>query len=125
MDWGMAQEPTYVVGQTCGVKPVGKSFQHAILRPRLRFGVLLSAAIIVTDLFLRFSWVLRFFHKSIFDSFDTFVLTTQFLEVFRRAIWNLLRVEWEILKTTTFSGKDKEEVLPLVFPNGIEMKTIS
>ena len=123
MDWGMAQEPTYVVGQTCGAKPVAKSFQTALLRPRLRFGILVSTAIIATDLLLRFSWVLRFFHASLFDSFDTFVLTTQFLEVFRRAIWNLLRVEWEILKTAPPTGKGKEEVVPLVFPGSIEMKT--
>jgi hypothetical protein len=33
-----------------------------------------------------------------FPSADSFALCTQFLEIFRRSIWNLLRVEWENLK---------------------------
>jgi len=70
---------------------------HLLLRNRLRFGVAMSVLILLTDVVLRFSWVLRFYHK-LFPSGDSFVLCTQFLEVFRRAIWNLLRVEWENLK---------------------------
>jgi EXS family len=70
---------------------------HALLRNRLRFGVGISVLILVTDIVLRFSWTLRFYHK-LFPSPDAFVLCTQFLEVFRRALWNLLRVEWENLK---------------------------
>ena len=57
----------------------------------------MSALIMISDSILRFSWVLRFYHK-LFPSGDSFVLCTQFLEVFRRALWNLLRVEWENLK---------------------------
>jgi EXS family len=70
---------------------------YALLRNRLRFGVWVSVLILFTDIVLRFSWTLRFYHK-LFPSGDTFVLCTQFLEVFRRALWNLLRVEWENLK---------------------------
>jgi hypothetical protein len=57
----------------------------------------MSAIILVADSVLRFSWMLRFYHN-LFPSGDSFVLCTQFLEVFRRAIWNLLRVEWENFK---------------------------
>lgn len=57
----------------------------------------MSAIILVADSVLRFSWVLRFYH-ALFPSADSFVLCTQFLEVFRRAIWNLLRIEWENFK---------------------------
>ena len=71
--------------------------QHVCLRPRLRFGFTLSALIVVADAFLRFCWLLKFV-PNLFPSTDAFVLTTQFLEVFRRAIWNLLRVEWENMK---------------------------
>ena len=70
---------------------------YLLLRNRLRFGVGISVLILLTDVILRFSWVLRFYHR-LFPSGDSFVLCTQFLEVFRRAIWNLLRVEWENLK---------------------------
>jgi hypothetical protein len=33
-----------------------------------------------------------------FPSPDAFILCTQFLEVVRRAIWNFLCIEWEIIK---------------------------
>ncbi len=65
-----------------------------LLRNRLRFGVGISVLIIVTDTILRFSWTLRFYVKLS----DAFILFQQFLEVIRRALWNLLRVEWENLK---------------------------
>lgn len=82
---------------------------HVLLRQRLRFGIAMSVVILVTDAILRFSWTLRFYHN-VFPSGDSFVLCTQFLEIFRRAIWNLLRVEWENIKqhqqsiTATTSG---------------------
>ena len=75
----------------------GGSCQHGCLRPSLRFGFALSALIVVADSFLRFSWTLKFVPR-LFPTNDSFVLCTQFLEVFRRAIWNLLRVEWESMK---------------------------
>jgi len=67
------------------------------LRPSLRFGLTMTVLIVVADSFLRFSWCLKFV-PNLFPSNDSFVLCTQFLEVFRRAIWNLLRVEWEHIK---------------------------
>jgi hypothetical protein len=70
---------------------------HHLMRPKLRFGVAMSALIVLADSVLRFSWTLRFYH-AIFPSGDSFVLCTQFLEVFRRALWNLLRIEWEHMR---------------------------
>lgn len=116
MDWGMMQDPTAVVqtataGLACypkggaGNKGHVLSKQrdgpchHVCLRPRLRFGLTLSTLILVADSFLRFSWTLKLVGGGkLFPSNDAFVLCTQFLEVFRRAIWNLLRVEWENIK---------------------------
>jgi hypothetical protein len=106
MDWGMMQNPTAVV--VCSKKDDNRlstldqqqqraSCWRAFLRNRLRFGVAMSALILFGDAMLRFIWVLRFY-KNLFPSEDSFVLCTQFLEVFRRAIWILLRVEWENLK---------------------------
>ena len=86
-------------GSLKGVSTSKSSCWYALLRNRLRFGVLISAAILFTDTCLRFSWVLRFYDK-LFPSHDSFVLCTQFLEVLRRALWNLLRVEWENMKQT-------------------------
>mmetsp|Transcript_17698 Transcript_17698/g.20273 ORF Transcript_17698/g.20273 Transcript_17698/m.20273 type:complete len:667 (-) Transcript_17698:208-2208(-) len=71
---------------------------HLWLRPRLRYGFTLSTLIVIADSFLRFSWTLKFVVPTLFPTNDAFVLCTQFLEVFRRAIWNLLRVEWENMK---------------------------
>lgn len=83
-------------GGSSGAASCGSCW-YALLRNRLRFGVWVSVLILFTDIILRFSWTLRFYHK-LFPYGDSFVLFTQFLEVVRRALWNLLRVEWENLK---------------------------
>jgi hypothetical protein len=57
----------------------------------------MSTLIVIADSVLRFSWMFRFVNRR-FPNHDAFVLCTQFLEVFRRAIWNLLKVEWEDIK---------------------------
>mmetsp|Transcript_19939 Transcript_19939/g.49636 ORF Transcript_19939/g.49636 Transcript_19939/m.49636 type:complete len:524 (+) Transcript_19939:291-1862(+) len=103
MDWGMMQDPYKVAQTACAIGvPKGKGHSsvacHQVcLRPSLRFGLTLSALIVFADSILRFSWLLKFVPR-LFPSHDAFVLCTQFLEVFRRAIWNLLRVEWENIK---------------------------
>lgn len=79
------------------------SFFHVCLRPRPRFGITLTTLIVIADSFLRFSWTLKFV-PNLFPSNDAFVLCTEFLEVFRRAIWNLLRVEWENIKQTKMNA---------------------
>ncbi|GKY93660.1 hypothetical protein MPSEU_000333400 [Mayamaea pseudoterrestris] len=95
-DWGMMQKSP--ISTLCAPsKAPQRKCWHIWLRPRLRYGVAMSAIILIADSVLRFSWMLRFYHR-IFPSADSFVLCTQFLEVFRRAIWNLLRIEWENFK---------------------------
>ncbi|CAB9519087.1 Xenotropic and polytropic retrovirus receptor 1 [Seminavis robusta] len=116
MDWGMMQDPTKVAACAGGVYPVGEGLAekpqtdctHVLLRPRLRFGLGISLTILITDAILRFSWALRFYH-ALFPSADAFVLFTQFLEVFRRAIWNLLRVEWENIKQQKAQMEKEQE----------------
>mmetsp|Transcript_16806 Transcript_16806/g.47131 ORF Transcript_16806/g.47131 Transcript_16806/m.47131 type:complete len:477 (+) Transcript_16806:152-1582(+) len=111
MDWGMMQNPTAVVQVACagGAYPMeGGSIQpqptcqHVLMRPRLRFGLLLSALIMSADCVLRFSWLLKF--TTILTG-GNLLLVTQLLEVFRRGIWNLLRVEWENIKQQRKMGK--------------------
>jgi len=127
MDWGMMQDTSAVVqtatanlaclpkGESVGKKGHGTSrdaaCHHVCLRPRLRFGLTLSTIILVADSFLRFSWTLKLVGGGkLFPSNDAFVLCTQFLEVFRRAIWNLLRVEWENIKQKKWqSAKHKRD----------------
>lgn len=84
---------------------------HLLLRKRLRFGVAISVLIVIADTILRFSWILRFHWTRLFNNEDSYVLCTQFLEIFRRALWNLLRMEWEHIKqqtaTSTSSNNNK------------------
>ena len=85
MDWGMMQNPSVVMHAACvGGIVEGQSSprcHHGCLRPRLRFGLLMSSIIVISDTVLRFSWLLRF--VTWFPNNDSFVLCTQFLEVFR------------------------------------------
>ena len=132
MDWGMMQNPQAVVSQACisttslatggSGDASGKSKEntlalrnsspchHVWLRPRLRFGLTMSALIVLSDAVLRFSWLLRFVSSHLFVSHDAFVLCTQFLEVFRRSIWNLLRVEWENIKQKSKQLKARDSL---------------
>jgi hypothetical protein len=125
MDWGMMQNPNAVMEQAVGQcmpsmktspsspttddtdesKHQARSFLDTALRPRLRYGTFLTVLIVFLDTFLRFSWTLRFFESRIFPSNDAYILCTEFLEVFRRAVWNLLRVEWEHIKQTRNAKK--------------------
>lgn len=111
MDWGLLQNPTAVCksihysslassSSALSSHHGSSNLCHSLMRPRLRFGIVMSALIVMADSILRFSWTLRFYH-ALFPSPNSFVLCTQFLEVFRRALWNLLRMEWEHLKQTS------------------------
>jgi len=125
MDWGMMQDPNAVMEQAAGqcmltnrpysIAPSSDAVESkrqtrncldTALRPRLRFGTSLTLLIVFLDTFLRFSWTLRFCVSIIFPSNDAYILCTEFLEVFRRAVWNLLRVEWEHIKQTRQSKKE-------------------
>lgn len=104
MDWGMMQDPTAVATHACAGGSLPEEMQkqtcgQTCMRPTLRFGMFASACIMFVDTVLRFSWLLRF-REDLFPSKDVFVLATQILEIFRRALWNLLRVEWENIKHT-------------------------
>jgi hypothetical protein len=120
MDWGMMKNLNAASAMCIGGgvhghpidQPRPSSCGHACLRPRLRFGLSMSAVIVLTDAVLRFSWVLRFYH-SMFPSADSFTLCTQFLEIFRRSLWNLLRMEWEQLKQLKINKPATVAMAPL------------
>lgn len=87
------------------VEPPSPKIHHesikkcSFLRQNLGFGPTLTWLAIILNLLLRSSWMLRYKQKTWFSDADQYVLVVQFLEVGRRAIWNLLRVEWEIVNT--------------------------
>merc|ERR1712127_839320 len=91
----------------------------AALRPRLRFGSSLTIMIVMIDIILRYSWTLRFVEHTIFPSNDAYILCTEFLEVFRRAVWNLLRVEWEHIKQTRSAKKNNVSLLDAGIGHGV------
>ncbi|KAI2496892.1 EXS family [Fragilaria crotonensis] len=131
MDWGMFQDPTIVAQYAC-IAPTDtpvkvQSCGHAMMRPKLRFGITASATIAIADTILRFSWLLRF-RMFLFPSKDHFVLATQLLEAFRRAIWNLLRIEWESIKQNKARQEEEDEddeVAPFFkAPPGLQMTHI-
>jgi hypothetical protein len=136
MDWGMMQNPTVVVANAagCATVPTGRSSnnhttttnefscRHGLLRPRLRFGFTMSLLILLADSVLRFSWLLRFV-PAFFPSPDALILCTQFLEVVRRAIWNLLRIEWENIKQKAKQLKARDDYLkPMERPSSKTME---
>lgn len=123
MDWGMMQNPQQFmpVPETCvpaatinnnsssPKAPPAPTCAHAVLRPRLRFGAATSVSILLVDTILRYSWLLRFYEHNLFPSTDVYILCTQFLEAVRRALWNLLRVEWENIKQNRSKEAEEEE----------------
>lgn len=117
MDWGMMQNPSAIVERSMGqcapsmvsanvpVEMRKANCLDVTLRPRLRFGAALTLAVVSLDICLRYSWCLRFYEHILFPSTDAYILCTEFLEVFRRAVWNLLRVEWEHIKQSRNAKK--------------------
>lgn len=88
MDWGMMQNPQNMVPDSCSGGPAipsgkSQSCAHSVLRPRLRFGATTSIAILLIDMVLRYSWMLRFIEKDLFPNTDIYILCTQFLEAIR------------------------------------------
>mmetsp|Transcript_2942 Transcript_2942/g.6034 ORF Transcript_2942/g.6034 Transcript_2942/m.6034 type:complete len:216 (+) Transcript_2942:16-663(+) len=142
MDWGMMTSPTAVFADSSCVPGGGSSgvvvearandWTHHCLRPRLRFGLGMSMGILLADCVLRFAWLLRFVEHVIFPNNDAYILWTQLLEAFRRAIWNLLRVEWENIKQSKAKKRvgggrsfhDDEEA-PFIAPKSISLKTMN
>ena len=116
MDWGMGVNSEWVcyhdLGSGGGSKGeeegggvegvgVGRQFnKRSILRPVLLFGNFWSITAIVLNFILRFSWLLRFYENDLSFTKDQYVLLLQFLEVFRRGVWNIFRLEWELIKVT-------------------------
>lgn len=136
MDWGMMQNPQAMMPESCaggglppspGAKQPSQSCAHTVLRSRLRFGASPSIGILLIDTVLRYSWLLRFWETDLFPNADTYILCTQFLEALRRALWNLLRVEWENIKQTR--GKAAEENIemaeqePILSMSGMTMSS--
>ncbi|GMH59751.1 hypothetical protein TrRE_jg886 [Triparma retinervis] len=72
-----------------------KKGRDGCIRQGIRFGSNATALAILVNFSLRCAWMLRFSTLSLTE--DEFILLAQFLEVFRRALWNLFRIEWQLV----------------------------
>lgn len=86
MDWGLGQTSARSFG----------------LRQKLLLGnVSYYYGAIVMDFGLRLAWVLKHMKADVWMPYDNFMLLIEVLEVFRRSMWTVLRVEWECLNKAT------------------------
>lgn len=71
--------------------------QQVFFRQRTSFPWLFYALLIVINLALRFTW--RANRLAWFSSLpaSSLVLVLEVLEVFRRSLWNVVRIEWEVI----------------------------
>ena len=101
VDWGLGAG-LFTGFNFCEVGPGGgapstkkvKKGRDGCLRQGIRFGNNATILAISVNLFLRCSWMLRFSNLSLTE--DQFIFLSQFLEVFRRSLWNLFRIEWQL-----------------------------
>ncbi len=94
MDWGLGH--TNVGGKSGS----GARLRHWGLRPTLLFGSAGSYyAAIGLDLVLRLVWVLKYVEFDHRLSYDKFMLLIEVLEVLRRGVWSIYRIEWECLSS--------------------------
>ena len=71
-----------------------------------RLGRPCNVIIALLNLFMRCAWALNYFTPSLFGGDpDQLVLFLQLVEVARRAMWNVLRVEWQCTQGVRESNK--------------------
>lgn len=105
MDWGLGH---FHLSSNSGSRKGGggerspsSRLRHWGLRPTLLFGSAGSYyAAIGLDLVLRLVWVLKYVEFDHRLSYDKFMLLIEGLEVLRRGVWSIYRIEWECLNLT-------------------------
>ncbi len=92
--------------------------RHPGLRPTLLFGAAWPYyGAILLDLCLRLLWALKYVGAAHRLSYDRFMLLIEALEVLRRGVWSVFRIEWECLsqraagKAAGHSRSDDEAAL--------------
>jgi hypothetical protein len=73
-------------------------------RQRFLYPTITYLLVSSTNLFLRFAWAANKFEAFAGLDASTLVLALELVEVFRRSVWNMYRIEWEII---TVESKDK------------------
>ena len=73
-------------------------------RQRFLYPTITYLLVSSTNLVLRFAWAANKFEAFAGLDASTLVLALELVEVFRRSVWNMYRIEWEII---TVESKDK------------------
>ena len=111
MDWGLIQfNITGFARQRNGQRKCN----FIIWRQQMFYPLILYVFAAVINLVLRFSWMANQFHY--FQRFHAMqlVLLIELAEVLRRSMWNMFRVEWEIISKTEIErsvSKGDDELL--------------
>jgi len=81
------------------------------MRPRWFISPIFHLLACVVNLILRFSWMAnRFYFLSSMPSAQL-VLVVQLAELSRRSMWNVFRVEWEVIsQQDRLAGKSREDI---------------
>jgi len=94
MDWGLGR-----INDTSGTTTTTTTTTTNFgLRPLLLFtpSIWYYCAIIV-DLLLRFIWVTKYFNVPEVIGYNLFMMVMEVVEVMRRSMWSVFRIEWECL----------------------------
>jgi hypothetical protein len=91
MDWGLLT--LYAAPLSSPSTPLSPT---NYFRPRTVFSFPLHLLISCLNLFLRFSWAANRIEGLSSLPPSQLVLIIELAEVFRRAVWNIFRIEWEI-----------------------------
>lgn len=85
---------------------------RVLRRQRLYLPVISYVLLVVVNFILRFSWLVNRLPGADHLHSSIIVLVIEVGEVFRRALWNIYRIEWEVI-TQQEKALEKEKALSL------------
>lgn len=127
MDWGLGHGccPSSSTGTTTTGHGRHRRHQTAALTryPGLRPTLLLGSAwpyygAMALDLGLRLLWALKYLEVDHVLSYDRFMLLIEALEVFRRGMWSVFRIEWECLSQRAAKHSRSDDEVGLLGAEG-------
>merc|ERR1711988_1191837 len=84
------------------------------IRPRLFYPIYYHLVAAIINLILRFSWMITMYEAARAMNPGSLVLLIEAVEIIRRFIWNIFRVEWEIINKADVDKVEKEVITPIL-----------
>lgn len=103
MDWGLI---------SFNIRPSSKALFY--FRPRLFYPIYYHLVAAIINLILRFSWMITMYEAARAMNPGSLVLLIEAVEIIRRFIWNIFRVEWEIINKADVDKVEKEVITPIL-----------